>query len=97
MLEYLIKPVESDFFDLFPKEWSNVLRPTTFPSKIIDGWGNLRLEIEDCEVSFSDEEVGIQICFEHYDIPEEKAASIVGEICQQLVLITGEKAKVISL
>lgn len=97
MLEYLIKPLESDFFDLSPKEWGNVLRPTSFPSKIIDGWGNLRIEIEGCEISFSDEMVGIQVYFENCEIPEEKASLIVQEICKELILKTGEQAEVITL
>ena len=97
MLEYLIKPLDSDFFALSPNEWGKVLRPTSFPSKIIDGWGNLRLAIEDCEVSFSDEMVGIQISFENCDIPDEKANLIVQEICQQLVSVSGEKAYIVGL
>ena len=97
MLEYLIQPVESEFFQFSPNEWSDVLRPTSFQSKVIDGWGNLRLEIEGCEVSFSDEMVGIQICFKNCDIPKEMADLIVQEICQQYVLLTGEEAIVIPI
>lgn len=95
MLQYLIRPVEIEFFQSSPNERGTVLRPVSFQSKIIDGWGNLPLEIEGCEVSFSDEMAGIQICFENCDIPEEKADLIGQEICRQYFLTTGEKAEAV--
>ena len=97
MLEYLIRPVEEEFFDLHSRDWSEALKPSSFSSKVVEGWGNLRLEISGCEVSFSDEDVGIQICFENCDISEEKANKIVQEICSNLINFTNQPAKVITL
>lgn len=97
MLEYLIRPTEDDFINLHHKEWSKTLPPTSFASKVIDGWGNLRLEIEGCEISFSDEDVGIQVCFENCNISRVKANKIVQEICDNLVSATNQPVRIVAL
>jgi hypothetical protein len=64
MLEFLIKRTDGDWFDLRHEHLKEVLRPTSYSSKPIEGCGDHRIEVEGCEVSFSYEDPGIQVCFE---------------------------------
>lgn len=62
MIEYLIKPTESEWFT-FP-EGTAPYRTIRTPFTAVDGWGNGRIEVEGCEISFSYEDPGIQVAFE---------------------------------
>jgi hypothetical protein len=97
MREYLIRTVDDEEFDIPPPKWSEVLRPKSYPSKVIAGWGVLRLWVEGCEVSFSPEPPGTQVVFESGDIPAEVADAIVQEILESAELFTGQKGKVVPL
>ena len=63
MREYLIRTIDDEEFDIPYPKWGEVLRPKSYPSKVIEGWGALRLDVEGCEVSFSPEPPGTQIVF----------------------------------
>src|SRR5215203_7325022 len=97
MREYLIRTIDDEEFDIPYPKWSEVLRPKSYPSKVIEGWGALRLEVEGCEVSFSPEPPGMQVVFESGDIPAAVADAIVQEILESAESFTGQKGKVVPL
>jgi hypothetical protein len=96
MLEYLIQPTEAEWFNLSYKQFAEALKPTTFSSKPVQGWGDHRSEVEGVTISFSMEDPGIQVCFEE-DISEVRAYQIVNEILQNVARVSGQKGKVIGL
>lgn len=57
------------------------LKPNTIELTKIEGWGDYRILVSNCEISFSFEEVGIQIGFENCELSDEYAEKIVDEIC----------------
>jgi hypothetical protein len=93
--EYLICNLDDEEFDIHHSKWAEVLRPKSYPSKVIEGWGALRLEIAGFEVSFSTEPPGTQIVFESDDISPEVADKIVQEILENAESFTGQKGKII--
>ena len=95
--DYLIRAADDEEFDIPQAKWGKVLRPNSYPSEIIEGWGALRLKIACCEVSFSPEPPGIQIVFEGGDISAEDADAIVREIVESAESFTGQRGKVIPL
>ncbi len=97
MREYLLRAIDDEEFDIPHPKWGEVLRPKSYPSKVIEGWGALRLEVLGCEVSFSPEPPGTQIVFESGDISPEVADAIVQEILESAESFTGQKGKVIPL
>src|SRR5687768_11236135 len=96
-MEYIICDVDGEEFNIPYQKWGEVLRPKSFPSEIIAGWGALRLRVAGCEVSFSPEPPGTQIVFESSDISTEVADAIVREILENAESFTGQKGKVIPL
>jgi hypothetical protein len=62
MIEFLIKSSDGDWFEFPPG--SDPYRPLTIPCQKISGWGDGRIEIENCPIFFSYEEGGIQVSFE---------------------------------
>ena len=97
MREYLIGTIDDKEFDIHHSKWAEVLRPKSYPSKVIEGWGALRLEVAGCEVSLSPEPPGTQIVFESGDISPEVADVIVQEILESAESFTGQKGKVVPL
>jgi hypothetical protein len=97
MIEFLIKRTDGDWFDLHKSRFAEVLRPSSFPSRPIEGWGDHRIEIRGCPVSFSYEGPGIQVCFEGNAITEAEASQIVGEIAQSITKATSQKGEVVPL
>lgn len=81
MKEFLIRRKDKDFLLFSTDKFNEVLRPNTIKSEKIEGWGNHRILANGCEISFSFEEVGIQIGFENCEISDENAETIVNEIC----------------
>ena len=61
MKEYLIRRKDKDFCLFHVSKYSHVLHPSSVESKKIEGWGEYRIKIGECEISFSFEEPGIQI------------------------------------
>ncbi len=84
MKEYLIRRKDKDFCFFHVSKYSDVLHPSSVKSKKIEGWGEYRIKVEECEIAFSFEDPGIQISFENCEIAEEEAETIVSEICQNV-------------
>ncbi len=83
MKEFLIRCDDEDFI-IHADKFGEVFHPNSVKSEKIEGWGNYRIKIDDSEVSFSFEMVGIQISFETGEISSEKAETIINEICQNV-------------
>ena len=96
MIEYMIRRRDGDWFDLHRDDYAEVLRPKSFGSRPISGWGDHRIECENVEISFSYEDPGIQVSFEG-TIADAKAKQIVEEIRERIEAATGQKGYVISL
>ena len=94
--EYLIRPNESEWFDLHKDDFSPAFRPINFESNVVAGWGDHRIEIKGVEISFSYEDPGIQITFEG-EIDGEIADQIVDEILKNIEAITGQSGRVVPL
>jgi len=97
MIEFLIKRTDGDWFDLHTSRCGEVLRPSSFPSHPVEGWGNHRIEIRGCQISFSYEDPGIQVSFEGDSLAEAEASQIVSEIAESITKATGQKSQVIPL
>jgi hypothetical protein len=94
MIEYLIRPTEAEWFD-FPKG-SKPYCPVRTPFKEVSGWGDARIEVDGCPVSFSYEDPGVQVVFEG-EIAAERAALIVEEIKQSIEAVSGQSARIVPL
>jgi hypothetical protein len=97
MREYLIRAADREEFNIHLSKWPDVLKPRSYPSKVIQGWGLLRLEVLSCEISFSAEPPGIQIVFESGEIAPEVADQIVKEIVESAEALTGQQGEIIPL
>lgn len=97
MLEFLIKRIDGDYFSIHPNDFPNVLRPASMPSKKIDGWGSNRILIKGEEISFSDEMVGLQVCFETGTLEQSEAEQIMSDILMSIERFTGEKGKIVQI
>ncbi|MCC6601708.1 MAG: hypothetical protein IT327_00790 [Anaerolineae bacterium] len=94
-LEYLIRP-DDDWFNLHKDDFSHALRPLTYRSETITGWGDHRIKVEGIEIAFSFEDPGIQISFAG-EINGEIADQIVDEILKNIEVTTGQSGRVILL
>jgi hypothetical protein len=94
--EYLIRPNESEWFDLHKDNFSEVFRPINFESEPITGWGDHRIKIEGIEISFSYEDPGIQITF-WGEVDGEIADQIVDEILKNIEKSTEQSGSVVLL
>ncbi len=97
MYEFLIKRTDGDWFDLHANRFAEVLHPTSFASRPVEGWGDHRIEVDGVQISFSYEDPGFHICFEGEGISESKAKQIVNEICSNIIKATGQSGKVVTL
>lgn len=96
MLEYMIRTCDGDWFNLHRDVNEEVLRPKSFHSRPVSGWGDHRILCEDVEISFSYEDPGIQIAFEG-EIAETTAKQIVEEILERIEDATRQEGYIISL
>jgi hypothetical protein len=96
MFEYLIRRTDGDWFDLDPKRYEIAFRPSSIKAERVDGWGSWRILCSGIEISFSDEEAGIQISFEG-EVSRELADQIASEICQNIEFATGQSGRVVPL
>ena len=96
MLEFLIKRPDGAFFNVEEELLGAVLTPTSVPSEIVGGWGNHRIRVADAEISFSLEDVGIQITFDG-EISTELALSIAEEIRSNVERATGQHASLVEI
>lgn len=96
-LEFLIKRTDGEWFDLHHDQFAAVLRPKSFPSEAVEGWGDHRIKVEGCEIAFSYEDPGIQVIFEGNGLPEDTARKIVDEIAARITQTTGHASAVVEL
>ena len=94
MDEYLIKQTDGDWLDIEPRNYESTLVPKSLPWQKIDGWGDFRIKVNGCEISFSYEDVGIQIVFENDTFAPEEELQLLNEILLNITEITGQKGKV---
>ncbi len=95
-MEFLIKRQDGDWFDLKKDQFSAAFLPAGYAATPIQGWGDYRIEIQKCEISFSYEDPGIQVCFENSNVfTEDEALKIATVIATQISELTGQKARVI--
>ncbi len=94
-MEFLIKRTDGAWFDLPKGRFADVLRPSSYPSRLAQGWGDHRIEVNGCPISFSYEDPGIQVCFEGSGFPEDDALKVVNEIADSIMKATGQLARVI--
>lgn len=95
-MEYLIRRSDGEWFDLRPDQYAAALRTSSMPSRPVEGWGNHRIEVRGVEISFSDEDPGIQVTFEGH-LPEEVADAIVGEVLANITQVTGQRGRAIRI
>ena len=93
--EYLIRP-NDDWFNLHKDDFSQALRPLTFRSEPIAGWGDHRIRVEGIEIAFSFEDPGIHISFAG-EINGEIADQIVDEILKNIEATIGQSGRVVPL
>ena len=96
-MEFLIKRTDGDWFDLPRAMYRAVLRPNSWPSRPIAGWGSHRIEVLGQEVAFSDEIAGILVIFEGGDIPKAPAQQVVEEILHNISQATGQSGTVVRI
>lgn len=96
MWEFNIQPVGGGWFH-YPDDIEldcRIFQPQLYPSKIIEGRDVCYIEVEGCEVSFSDEMHGVHVTFETGEISEALAREIVESIGERLAALTGQRAVV---
>ena len=96
MIEYMIRTCDGNWFDLHRNQLEAVLKPSSFASRPIEGWGHHRIDCEGAAISFSYEDPEIQICFES-GITEQTAKQIVEETRESMQEHTNLKGHVMSL
>ena len=95
---YLIRSIDRDDDLAFHvKDWAAAFQPASVTAEVIPGWGNLRLRILGTEVSFPNEMLGVQVCFEDADLSKEQAERIVQEMCNHASRVTQVPSEVIAL
>jgi hypothetical protein len=97
MREYLIRQIDDEEFFIPYQSWRDVLRPTSFPSSVVQMPGIFYLEVVGCRVTFSPEPPGLQISFEGCGVSAEVADRIVQEILESVETYTGRRGKIIPL
>jgi hypothetical protein len=87
--EYLIRPVGRAEWVPVPRDrLADVLVPQGCGARVIPGWGDLRVQIDRCEMAFSGEEVGWQVLFDGVAGPDTD--SLVAQVADQLAVFAGE-------
>ncbi len=94
MIGYLIRRIDGEWFDL--PQGSDPYRPITIPFKREEGWGDGRILVAGCVVSFSYEDPGIQVTFEG-DIDSSTAEKVVDEVRQSIEQVSGQKGRIIQI
>jgi hypothetical protein len=96
-MEFLIRRSDGDWFDLHTNRFEEVLRPSSFESRPVHGWGDHRIEVRGCPISFSYEDPGIQVCFEGDGLTEAEASQIANEVAASITTATGQSSEVMPL
>lgn len=95
-MEYLIRRTDGEWFDLDVDQYDSALRPSSIPSRRVEGWGDYRIEIGGVEVSFSYEDPGIQVCFKG-DMSESVADTVVAEVLANITAATGQEGRIVRI
>ncbi len=99
-MEFLIRCKQEEWFDLKCDRFQAVLKPTSYASAMVEGWGDHRIcirdVIRDVEISFSFEDPGIQVTFEN-SCETTFAQKIVEEILDNLQRATGQVGYIVPL
>ena len=95
-MEYLIRRTDGEWFDLGPDRYDFALRPSSLPSRRIEGWGDYRIEVGGVEVSFSYEDPGIQVTFEG-EVAETVADAVVAEVLVNITAATGQEGRIVKI
>jgi hypothetical protein len=84
MLEDLIRPRDRAARIPIPADdLAQVLTPRGWDCEVIDGWGELRIRVDNAELAFSGEDVGWQVIVEG-DLSRDAAGTIVAAITKQI-------------
>ena len=92
--EFLIKPLDCEWFDVHKNEEGVVVRPKLFAWKNED-YGMFTCEGSD--VVFSFEDPGVQLIMHNGDFPPAKAMKIACDIATGIARHTGSRAEVFLL
>ena len=95
-MEFLIRRTDGEWFEFHRERFPAVLKPASFASQPVRGWGDHRIEVEGVQVSFSFEDPGIQVSFDG-QIEAAKASQIVEEILASIETCTGQHGRVVPL
>lgn len=95
--EYLIKRTDGDWFDIGPANFQRTLVPASLPWRRVDGWGDFRIEVKSCEISFSYEDPGIQVVFQDDVFSDEEQLQLVSEFLENIAAATGQRGEVIAM
>ena len=95
-MEFLIRREDGDWFDLQYEQFQAVLRPTSFESETIEGWGDHRICVGTMEISFSCEDPGIQVTFDGL-CEESFAQKVMEDILDNLHRATGQTGYIVNL
>jgi hypothetical protein len=91
--EYLIRAAGPSSWPAIPKSrLPEVLGPRGYGCEEASGPGDLRLRLGSCEMAFSAEDVGWQVCFEG-DTTGQDTDAVVSQVAQQVGEFTGASAE----
>ena len=97
-MEFLIRPTQSMFFeDISFSDFPQLMRPNSFLFEVLDNSGDYRIKVQECEITFSDEMVGVQINFEGDYLTLETMRKIVAEIADNLRVESAQQVEVIEI
>lgn len=95
--EYLLKRTDGKWFDVGPKNFEITLVPSSLPWHKVEGWGDFRITVKGCDISFSYEDPGIQVVFEHDVFTPEEERGLVVEMLENITKATGQKGEVLAM
>ena len=95
-MEFLLRRTDGSWFDLRREQFGEVLKPSSYASRIVAGWGDHRIEVDGVEVAFSFEDPGIQVSFDGR-IDAATASRIVEEVLASVETKTGQRGTVVPL
>lgn len=96
-MEYLIERADGEWFDLSYAAYGDVLHPTLLPWQRVEGWGDHRIRVLDCDIAFSDEPPGMHVIFEDGTISRTQTQQIIEQIAQNIERATGQTVRVVEI
>jgi hypothetical protein len=93
--EYLLRRTDGEWFDVGPKNFERTLVPKLMPWCKVDGWGDFRIEVSGCPISFSYEDPGIQVVFEADGFTPEKEMQLLEEMLSNIRDTTGQTGEIV--